>query len=689
MFPEPQVTSYSDEFIPNYWMGLGDTANIRTEDVLCPKTMEEKDRLDIFLLRFILNPKNLYFTVKNIFNIEPSVFQMVILDELFTHKYPMLIASRGASKSFTLALYSMIKASLNPGIKVVMVGAGFRQAKVVFEYCEKIWFGAPVLRSMFAGTKSGPTREPDKWTMLLGESQIIALPLGNGDKIRGQRANIIVADEFSTIPLEIYETVIAGFAAVASDPSQAVKRAAREEALKVSGNWDVAGVLEDPYTFGNQSIIAGTAYYSFHHFYKYYRQYKGIVESKGDKDKLREVFQGNIPEKFNWRDYVVIKLPAELLPPGFMDEQNIARSKATSNQITYQMEYGACFSSDSNGFFKRSLIEKCVTKTPIQLPSGPVQFHANIVGNPASKFIYGIDPASEKDNFSIVIIEIKEDHRRIVYCWTTTRSQYKELVQIGKTGEQTFYSYCAKKIRQLMIDFPCLRIAIDTQGGGHAIMEALHDKDKMGKGELPLWEVEEEGVNKDSDSFAGHHILVPINFAKAEWVKEANHGMRKDFEDRVLLFPVFDSLEVALAGESGVDTLEDCMLEIEELKDELATIIHTQTPSSNRDRWDTPEVKELGSKKGRLRKDRYSALLMANMVARQIFRDMTVNVQPTSYGGFAVNIRSGKDKKEKMANQTSSRQEANTDSGGLYNAPDWFTRQVAGGYGVGINRSRR
>ena len=69
-------------------------------------------------------------------------------------------------------------------------------------------------------------------------------------------------------------------------------------------------------------------------------------------------------------------------------------------------------------------------------------------------------------------------------------------------------------------------------------------------------------------------------FAKADWVAEANHGTRKDFEDKVLLFPYFDSISLGLAltddkmTKRKMDTLEDCVMEIEELKNELSLIIY-------------------------------------------------------------------------------------------------------------------
>ncbi len=104
-------------------------------------------------------------------------------------------------------------------------------------------------------------------------------------------------------------------------------------------------------------------------------------------------------------------------------------------------------------------------------------------GNPKSEHVIAIDPASEKDNFSIVIVERWPDHRRIVYCWTTTRSRFKAKVAKGLVDESDFYGYAARKIRELRMLFPAARIAIDTQGGGVAVIEALQDKERLKEGE--------------------------------------------------------------------------------------------------------------------------------------------------------------------------------------------------------------
>ena len=168
-------------------------------------------------------PEYFSFLCKHIFNINILPSQALFLCEMWNRKFPMLIASRGFGKSFILSLYSMIRALLLPERKVVIVGAAFRQSKVLFEYMETIWNNSPILRSM-CDVNSGPRRDVDRCVMRINKSRITCLPLGDGQKIRGQRANDIISDEFASIPRDIFETVVAGFAAVSSDQSKTLKR---------------------------------------------------------------------------------------------------------------------------------------------------------------------------------------------------------------------------------------------------------------------------------------------------------------------------------------------------------------------------------------------------------------------------------------------------------------------------------
>lgn len=584
-------------------------------------------------------PDYFSFLCKNIFNIDILPFQGVIVGELWQRKFPMLIASRGASKTFLLALYSLMRGLIMPNRRVLVAGAAFRQSKFVHEYMETIWKNAPVFRDL-CDQESGPTRSPDMCRFTINGSTVTCIPIGTGEKVRGYRCQDLLIEEFSSHSKEIFETVLAGFGNVSSAPADTVRRRAAEAMAIERGIDPLLLGDESSYTMGNQIILCGTAFYDFNHFADYWKKYKQIIKSKGSLKRVKEIFPDGAPDGFDWRHYSIMRIPYDVLPKGFMDEGNIARSKASVHSGIFNMEMGAVFVTDSQGFFKRSLLESCVASenNSIHLSSGEIVFDSMIKGSPTGRYIMGVDPASEVDNFSIVIIELHADHRRVVHCWTTTRQTHSERVKLGLTTEDNFYSYCARRIRELMRSFPTERIMLDSQGGGIAVNEALHESSNLHAGELPIWPVIEEDKEKPTDDEAGLHIVELVNFAKAEWTSESNHGMRKDFEDKALLFPKFDPVVLGLAAEQDkinnklYDTLEDCVMEIEEMKNELALIEISQTPNG-RDRWDTPEFKVGANKKKKMRKDRYSALLMANMGARNYSLVEAAAYQP--YGGFS------------------------------------------------------
>ena len=162
-----------------------------------------------------------------------------------------------------------------------------------------------------------------------------------------------------------------------------------------------------------------------------------------------------------------------------------------------------------------------------------------------------------------------------------------------------------------------------------------------------------------------------MQFAKSEFTFKANHNLRKDLETQKLLFPKFDTILLSQAitddkiSNREYDTLEDCVMEIESLKDELTTIEHSQT-SSGRDKWDTPQTVEAGGKRARMRKDRYSSLLMANEVSH-VMNNKLNGPQHSFVGGYA--------RQEKKAKDTA-----------LYTGPENIVNKMSGIYGIGVRR---
>ena len=669
------ITSYE-----NAWLGLTEEDSKNFGKPLSNLSDYDKNNLHLYVIKKMRDPEYFHWTVKTLLNIDLLPIQTCILRELWKRPFPMYIASRGFGKSFLLSVYCLLKCSLIPDTKIVIVGAAFRQSKVIFEYMDTIWRNAPLLQSICSDS-SGPRRDVDRCTMKVNDSWAMAVPLGDGNKIRGLRAHTIIADEFNSIPTHIYETVVAGFAAVSSNPTQNVKEAARRKKMKDEGVWSDASeeTYKDRKT--NQSIIAGTAGYDFEPYAEYFKKYKSTILNKGNFKKVAQE-AGEDPEdipdymkRLDWKSFSIMRVPYEIIPEGFMDDQQVARSRATMHNGIYQMEYGACFTSDSQGFFKRSLIHACVASDKNVSSNGwatwcPQPFDVISRGNQDKTYVMGIDPASEHDNFAIVILELHPEHQRVVFSWTTNKKDFAGRKKVGLTNTSDYYSFCARKIRDLLKLFPCVRVGIDSQGGGFTIAEGLRDLDKVKEGERPIYPIIEEKKKKDTDDLAGDHILELCNFAKADWTANANHGMRKDLEDKVLLFPRFDTLTLSLMTEKDkifftemkekvgdstalrlYDTLEDVAMEVEELKDELSTVVMSIT-TAGRERWDTPEVKLGTGKKGRMRKDRYSALVIANMIARTIQRE----IPPPKYQHIGLVVGEQGEKK---------------DNGKMYMGPEW------------------
>lgn len=635
------------------WLGLGDVSRLATANPLLERTLEDIERPDLALLRLIRDPRNFAFTCRHVLGVKLAPFQIPVLWQLWHKPRPMMVAVRGFGKSWMLGVYAVLRALIDQGSKVVIVGSGFRQAKGVFEYVEKVWNRAPVLRDL-AGPESRIKKEADRWILNLGDSSITAIPIGDGRTIRGLRASHLLCDEFASQNPETFETVIASFAAVSLDPVERMERFARHEWRKSQGLVPKGSSLEEEC---NQTVLAGTAAYAFNHFYKYWKRYRDIILSRGDRRKLEEIFTGRVPEGLDWRHYCIVRVPYDLVPPGYMDENTIAGLLATLHEGARQNELGATFSVDSNGFYKRSVIERCVVgkpEAPVILGGREVTFDVALRGDPARRYLMGVDPAAQVDNFSIVVLELWPDHRRLVYCWTTSKEAFRNQRREGLTAEADFYRYAARKIRLLHALFPCELIAVDSQGGGLGIFEALGDTAFLAPGERPIYPTVSDDEPRETDDLPGEHIIKVINFASSEWVTEANTGLKKDFEEMALLLPRYNTAMLAAALEDDRlggrtvevegrtmrlgETLEDLMQEVEELKDELATIVYSQTGVSGRDKWDTPEQKLPGMKKGRMRKDRYSALLMANAEARRLVRRIE-QPQHESFGAWAKGRR--------------------------------------------------
>jgi intein/homing endonuclease len=461
-------------------------------------------------------------------------------------------------------------------------------SKRIFEEAEMIYNKAPLVQQCH----SSINKSTDLWEMRIGSSSIVAIPLGpQGEKVRGLRGTCIMLDEAQNMPWDIFNIVIRGFAIVSHSPVEQVRELERKKRMAEMGL-----IAEDEFLKqkSNQIILSGTACFQFQDFYKIYLQYKNIIEDK----IYGKIPIGDIEEYVNHNDYAILQISYQDLPEGFLDKKQLANSRLSMPEALFKMEYEAQFITDTEGFFKRSLLESAT-------PTGRDGFGTQFKGNKDSFYVMGVDAARGAGaNFAIVVLELCGEISKIKYCWTTHSMDFPS---------------STKKVREVLRNFNVVRADFDKLGGGQTVIDLLSEDSLIPPGEEPIVEIDSEKQ--------GIKIIEAIQF-NPSWLSDANYGLRSDFEHKRILFP-------AMPGEEEVDgsdpyyydKVDEVFAEIQEMKNEVCKIVATTTKTGNI-HWDLPE----GSPK-KSRKDRYSALLLAAYAARQV-RNKTIKTTELAEGGW-------------------------------------------------------
>jgi hypothetical protein len=547
---------------------------------------------------------NLGLAARYILNVKLLPFQLVILDRLWTKRFPLMVMTRGGGKTFILAVYSCLRAVMTQGSKLVLVGANFRQSKLIFEEIERIYRDAPLFQQC---CPKPPVNQPARSILQVGTSTITAIPLGHdGHTIRGLRATHILADEFASIPEEVFQVVIRGFAAVSKDPAKQVMDIFKEKHL-VSKGIDV-GVLTD--RTSNQIVLSGTAFYKFNHFYKTMESYDKIIAEQVVKQV--ENSEGII-ERVHYDDYAVIQFPYTAIPPGFMDISQIGQAKLTMHPTLFDMEYMAKFAGITGGFFPMIDIENATAGNSVKNEDGTLTlvggeafvnpyFSIELGSEADGVYVMGVDPARETDNFAVCIIKITKDGKyRIVYIDAWNRTEWGVSI---------------RRLRELIKIFNIQRMTIDKGGGGTTIEDFLKDQQYIQPGELPIFNIEKE--EDEAMWFQGQNILEVRDFSDYTWYRAANYSLQGDIHHKRILFPgsyVDESIYNKYPfKETAIDKVFD---EMQAMRFELAQIERTMK-GANREHFDLPDeqIKQAKEKGIMERKDRYSALLLAAHAAR-------------------------------------------------------------------------
>lgn len=479
-----------------------------------------------------------------------SDVQKVVLRSMWFKNYVMAVMCRGAGKTFLLATLACLKALLYPGHRIGLIAPTFRQSKLIFDECNRIFQRSPILQD---ACERKPTQQSDncyiRFKSVAGQvgSLVQAIPLGDGSKIRGSRFFTIVCDEFPHIPEEIFNMVIRPMAATVSDPMENVERLEQQRVLLEKGLITEDQLEEE--ANANQIIITSSGYFTFNHMYTLYCVYRD------------EMLRGN-------QKYAAFRVPYTLLPAGFLDKDNVESAKKEMSSLEFRMEYEAAFIPDTDAFYKASLLESC-SKT---------NFSTRVVGEPGKSYCLGIDPARSEDSFALVVVEIGHPSK-VVHALEIQQQPFPKMVQT---------------IEDLCTAFNIQHIYMDSQGGGHAIKDMLAENPTSNQAG-PILDPDDEVHQMKS----GRHILTMCNFS-TDFISQSNFAALRLLEHHGLLFPsVPKDSEPTPAQEKSWQTIQD-------MKAQMQTIELTET-TTGKHHFDVPK----GGGHGKQKKDLYTAFMLA------------------------------------------------------------------------------
>lgn len=585
-------------------------------------------------------------------------FQSLKIKTMWQRDSVLDISARGGAKSWTAALFALLYAIFNPGIKILVLGPSYKQACIILEYILEYAnkTDAHILRQLLrdSATKNAGTRGDkfikrgsDRTTVYVGKSQIFALPLGDGKKIRGARAQVIILDEFFAIPEIIVDEVIGPMMVVKGDIAKRRERKQWEDRMIKAGKM----TEEERFKFPNNKLIGlSSASYQFEPLYKRFSNYCDAIQNTQYKES-REFQESD-------RTYGIINFGWEVFPEEMLDRNFIMEQKNKLSASSFQREYEAQFCEDSKGYFRMQAMMNCT----IEMGDSPI---IEIKGDNPSDWVYilGIDPnyknAENSDHFAMCLIKAKRNELHKGYV------VHNYAVAGFDLSTTIFYLY------YLLKNFPSIEYIIVDAGGGHSFFESVNNSKLFSDNNMKLeaFEAEfekgtQEAWRKGKQSYAPKiGKMVHYQQFSGNWIQMANQYLQSAFDHKKIYFaapPMDDNFEamlkedipienihyrldkkdsfVDLSGKNlqrakQIDFIEHQKDLIELTKQECANI-EVSITSQGHQSFDLPRGMRKQDGPDKPRKDSYSALLLANW-GLKCYRELHDTPEPPKQYGFA------------------------------------------------------
>lgn len=571
--------------------------------------MEEKDA-KFWLEKFLR--ENVQFTVDMLMGVELLPFQSMMVKTMMKSDYFLAILSRGASKTFSCAIFLTLHALLNQGVHIGVISASFRQSKGIMK---KILDIAKTPKARFLNDCiTRVSLQNDEWNIEIGQSKITALPLGQGEKLRGFRFQVMVMDELLLMPNKIIQEIIVPFLAVVTNPTERKRLREAEDVLIKQGKMKE----EDRKVWPSNKLIGlSSASYQFENLYAMYKEYEKAILSGENKNAHYSIFH-----------MAYDAVPKELYDPALLE-----KAKAEMSEAQMDREFRSIFTSDSSGFFK---ISKMIACTYADGEGQSVQ----LFGNKDETHICSIDPSwsqsDSSDYFAMQVIKVEENDESGVLV-------HPYAIAGGAPKDHIAYFY------YVLTNFDIQFIVADFMGGAQFIASCNESElFKSKKIEIKTIDVEVEDPEKYQEDI--REIRQQYNLSDKKicilrkpsttWIRSGNELLQRSLDKKDIMFAgaaMDDDFNNQIKDPSRVEGLKFIREEkgastsivdfVENLKD-LITLTKTQcamievssTPTGHQT-FDLPKNLKQQRGSNRARKDLYSALVLGNW-GKKIFFDM-------------------------------------------------------------------
>ena len=611
---------------PQSHLNIKDEPHIN-EIILGKEGFLEDQEARILLYQFLR--QNITFAVDLLSGVKLFPFQHMAIKSMFEVDYFLGIWSRGMSKSFTTGIYAYMDAILNQGVEIGIISKSFRQSKLIFKKIEDI-ARKPAARYLSQCiTKTSKTN--DQWTMEIGQSRIHALPLGDGEKLRGFRFQRIIIDEMLLMPERIYNEVIVPFLSVVENPTEREDMAKAEDVLIAAGKMKE----EDRYAWPNNKLIMlSSASYKFEYLYKLYSQFEGLID-------------GTLPSQGDTARRAIMKFSYDCAPEALYDQNLINQAKASMSESQFGREFGAIFTDDSSGYFKISTMAKCTLKEGEE-PCVEVK------GMEDDKYIISFDPSwaesESSDDFAMQVFKLNDDTRigTLVHAYGVPGAKLKDHIN--------YFHY-------LLTCFNVVAVVGDYNGGVQFINAAnessLFKKSNIHLGVIDADLTKPEKYEAELRDIKKQYDIPSRNFCflrkpTSQWIRQANELLQSNFDHRKILFgsrasgdnytsqirkkiPIEKLKFILQEGyedkESNqakmIDFVEHQEVMIDVTKNQCALIQITSSASGTQT-FDLPQELRRQTGRDKARKDSYSALVLGNWMIKNYYEMMHVSNIPVT-----------------------------------------------------------